>query len=249
MATSFGALCTDFYMNLELTMKLPLPTERETVVHMFDGIRARFADMVKFRPYDGEISLESPRDDGEYRWASIQNKSLRSGHVNPKTMDSGYELHELLLQIAPFHLTISPLDIAQVELLYGFDLDCKGNHHEVVYEALYGDSPLAGLVEAVEGKASSIEPQFGMMVDVEGHPMEVTFDVKCRTTKGQIVSDHYRPEPISVFMSIKRRGPVDKPEDLLEILKVLRGKATQLSEDHLIPDLLMPIKSAIPSSA
>ena len=249
MATSFGALCTDFYINQQLTMKMSLPKERETVIHMYDRVRASCPDMIKFRPYDGELTLESKRNEGQYRWLAMQKNTLRSGHVNPDSMDQGYELHQLILEIAPYHLTISPLDVAQVELLFGFDLECNGNHHAVVYDALYANSSLSQLMENAEGVPCIIEPQFGLMIEAEGVPLQATFDVKCRTTKSQIMAEKYSAEPISVFFSIKRRGPVTQPKDLLEILDLLRRKGEQMVTDHLIPELLNPIKSAIPSSA
>jgi arylsulfatase A-like enzyme len=40
MATSFGALCDDFYINQAIAVKMDLPTERDTLLHMFDRVRA-----------------------------------------------------------------------------------------------------------------------------------------------------------------------------------------------------------------
>ena len=36
MATSFGALCTDFYINQKVGLKMDLPADRETILHLFD---------------------------------------------------------------------------------------------------------------------------------------------------------------------------------------------------------------------
>jgi hypothetical protein len=57
MATSFGALCTDFYVNQKLALKMDLPGERETVLHFFDRVKKSIPAMNRFRRYDGELAL------------------------------------------------------------------------------------------------------------------------------------------------------------------------------------------------
>ena len=60
MVNSIGALCTDFYVNQKLGLKMDLPTARETVLDMFDRVRKSVPSMDRFRRYEGELSLESP---------------------------------------------------------------------------------------------------------------------------------------------------------------------------------------------
>ena len=108
MATSFGALCTDFYINQKLSLKMDLPGDRETVLHLFDGVRKAMPGMDRFRRYDGELALESARRDAEYRWLALRRTSVRTGHVNPQTMAEAYRFHRLILEVVPYHLTISP---------------------------------------------------------------------------------------------------------------------------------------------
>ncbi len=74
-------------------------------------------------------------------WA-LRQTTIRTGHVNPGNMTDAYQLHRLILELAPYHLTISPLDIDFVELLFGFDLECKSNHDTIVFDALFSHSPL-----------------------------------------------------------------------------------------------------------
>jgi hypothetical protein len=42
--------------------------------------------------------------------------------------------------VAPYFLSISPLDVDHLELVYAFDFDCSGNRDEVVMDALLGGS-------------------------------------------------------------------------------------------------------------
>ena len=39
LSEQIGALCTDFYINQKMSLKLDLPTARETVRDMFDRVR------------------------------------------------------------------------------------------------------------------------------------------------------------------------------------------------------------------
>ena len=97
MTTSYGALCTDFYINQKLALKMDVPKERETVLHLCDRIQKSIPSMDRFHRYDGELSLESKRDE-EYRWMAIRRTSIRTGHVNPQSMEEGFGLHRLMLE-------------------------------------------------------------------------------------------------------------------------------------------------------
>ena len=82
MATSFGALCSDFYVNSKLAMKMDLPDERETVLHLFDRVRRSYPSMDRFRRYDNEFLLESSRRETEYHYLSLRRSSIRAGQSN-----------------------------------------------------------------------------------------------------------------------------------------------------------------------
>ena len=160
MTTSFGALCTDFYVNQKLALKMDLPSDRETILHMFDQVRKAVPAMRSFRRYDGELALESSRKESEYQWLALRRTSIRTGHVNPTDLQSAYAMHKLILELAPYHLTISPLDVDYLELLLGFDLECKSNHDQVVFDALYNQSPVYKLSSVRGGVMTDCQPIF-----------------------------------------------------------------------------------------
>ena len=60
MSNPFSAFCDDFYVNVRLVSQLPLPAERETVLHLFERVQKSFPDLTRFRRADsGEFNLES----------------------------------------------------------------------------------------------------------------------------------------------------------------------------------------------
>ncbi len=247
MATSFGALCTDFYVNQKIAVKMDLPHDRETVLHFYDRVRQDQPSMSKFRRFTDELALESSRREGAYRWLALRRASIRTGHVNPDTLEEAYALHRLVLRLAPYHLSLSPLDIEYQELLFGFDLEAKANQHEIIYDALFARSPLASLLEYGNARPIDLQPVFGISLD-NRLDLQAFFEVKATTSHGQIRANRYRTEPVSIFLTLRKIGPIEKPEDLLEGFELLRKHAERLANDHVVPDLLTPISRAITSA-
>ncbi len=248
MATSFGALCNDFYINQKLALKMDLPSGRETVLHLFDGVRRVVPSMNKFRRYEGELSLESSRREAEYRWLSLRQNSVRSGHVNPESMTSAFDFHKLVVEVSPYHLTISPLDVDYIELVFGFDLECKANHDEVVYEALMADSPLGDLLHVDGVKMLDVQPVFGLSLSKSGDT-QAYFEVKTRTKNRRGNAKQYRGEPISLFLTLRKYGPVDQLDDLQKVCSELAELAEELASEKLVPSLLTPIARQIQASS
>jgi hypothetical protein len=248
MATSFGALCSDFYVNQKLALKMDLPADRETVLHLFERVRKAVPRMDKFRRYEGELALESSRQEGEYQWVALRRTSVRTGHVNPASMEDAYKLHRLMLELAPYNLTISPLDVAYVELLLGFDLECKANHDEVVYDALFTQSPLEELLRVPNAKVNEVQPLFGLSLG-ENDEIEASFEVRTRTKmRRRRPTRRSRNEPISIFLTLRHYGPIDQVSQLHEMFNELTGHAETLATERLVPGLLNPIARQITSS-
>lgn len=251
MATSFGALCTDFYINQKLMLKMDLPTERETLLHFFDQVRKTYPGMTRFRRYDGELSLESSKREVEYTWLTLRQGSIRTGHVNPQSMEDAYRFHKQILEVTPYYLTISPLDIDYLELMFGFDIECKGNHDEVVHEALFADSPLGELlkpVDAPDAKIIDAQPVFGMSLSDDGQ-LQAYFEVKTRRRSRRGSGRRYSQEPISLFVTLRRYGPIDKLDDLKDLSTLLAQHCETFAIDRLIPNLLNPIVQHITPSS
>ena len=244
MATSFGALCTDFYVNQTLTLRMDLPAERETVLHFFERVRADQPSLSRFRPYPDELSLESNRRAFSYRWLALRRRSIRSGHANPDTLDEAYALHRLLLRMSPYHLSISPLDVAYQELTFGFELEAKANHNQIVLDALFAESPMAGLLDQPGAQPLSVQPAMRIALN-DRCSLRATFEVKTATTPAQVRRGRYRTEPITILLHVRQLGPINKPDDLLDRFETLREHAEQLAADRLVPDLLTPISRSL----
>lgn len=247
MATSFGALCTDFYVNQKIAVKMDLPGDRETLLHLFDRIRADQPSMARFKRYTDELALESSRREGSYRWIALRQSSIRAGHVNPDSLQEAYDLHRLILKITPYHLSLSPLDIDYQEVLFGFDLEAKANQSEIIFEALFSRSPLASMLEYPDARPIDLQPVFGISLN-RRCDLQAFFEVKTTTTHGQVRSGRFRSEPISVLLTIRKHGPIGHIDDMLKNFEMMAQHAERLAEERVVPDLLTPISRAITSS-
>jgi hypothetical protein len=239
MTASYGALCTDHYVNLKLGLKLELSQGRDTVLSLFERVRRQYPGMTEFRKYKDELALESPARDTPHRWVAVRSNSVRAGVVNPDVSCDAYRLHETLLEVSPYYLSISPLDVDFVEVLYGFDLAAGGNHDEIVAETLLGGSPLAQLFEPEEGRPIDCQPMVGVSLE-DG--TEAFFEVRTRPTENR---RERGDEPISVYLTLRRHGPIDELQQLGHHFKVLTAHGEELVETRVLPMLVNPLREAI----
>jgi hypothetical protein len=247
MAVPFAAFCDDFYVNMRLGSQLNLPHSRETVLHFFERVQKAYPGMTRFRKTEGgEFSIEEDRGGNSYRWLSLETKRLASGHVNPASIEEALKVLKLNLEMAPYHLGISPVEIDYLDLLFGFDLAFSGNHDEIVAESLLGDSPLACLNDEPGARPVDFQPSVTVALSDDCR-LQARIDVVTRTNSYQVRTGDYSDDVISVYL-ILRRYWGDRPKETLdEMVGQLAEKAESLCESYIVPRLLRPISAAIAS--
>ncbi len=243
MSESYRALASDFYINQKLSLKLDLPRERQVILDLFDRVRRQFPSMNQFRRYRDELALEAEANAAQHRWIAIRTNNIRSGAVNPSDLEEAYTVHRHILDVAPFFLSISPLDVDYLELLYGFDLLTDRNHDEIVYEALVASSPLASLLDIPGSQVVDCQPLYGVVLR-EAQDIEVNFEVKTRAAS----REGRRDEPISIYLTMRKYGPINEIKQLPEVLASLIQHGEELVDTRVVPNLVVPIRDAIGSS-
>ncbi len=247
MSHPFVANCDDFYVNMRLASQLQLAHSREVVLHFFEQIQKAFPGMSRFRKQDnGEMMLEEDRSENCYRWASLESKRIHSGHVNPSSIDDAMKLHSTLLKMAPHHLGMSSIEIDYLDVLFGFDMEYKGNHDEIIAEGLLADSPLTCLLEENGSKAIDFQPSVTVSLS-EDLRLQGRIDIITRTNSYQVRTGEYGDDVISVHF-VLRRFWGDRPKQPLEdIAAELAVKAEQFCLTYVAPRVLRPIHEAIAS--
>lgn len=245
MTESFRALCTDFYVNQRLNLKLDLPRKREPILDTFERVRREYASMTQFKRYRDELALESDRSDPQPKWLAVRTNDIRSGSVNPDEVASAYAFHAHILEIAPFFLSISPLDIDFVEVLFGFDLAYSGAHDACIYDALFQGSPLANLADGDAATPIDCQPFLGLRLNEPGG-IEVEFEVKTRTSRRARDADSaLGADPISVYLTLRQSGPVRDVQSLASAFGRLARRGEAIIESRVVPSLIVPIRQAI----
>jgi hypothetical protein len=243
MPDSFRALCADFYVNQKLQVKMELPKTRETVLDFYERIRKAHPQMIGFRKYRDELALESNPAEMPHRWLAIKGTMIRTGCVNAESFTDAYGLHQLVLDAAPSYLSISPLDVDHLELLYGFDMMAHGNHDQIVYEALLAGSPLAGMMDIPHATISDFQPTLGVTLG-RSKEFEVYVEVKTRPVIMR-PRDPEAGEPISVYLTMRKLGPISDMKELTTAFTRLSKMGEDLIQHRIVPNLLVPINEAI----
>jgi hypothetical protein len=247
MTTSFGALCTDFYVNCQLGVKLELPDSRETMLDLFTRLGRDEPTMKRLKRYPDELAIESPERGRRRLWVGVQRRLIRSGVVNPCSSEDALSLHRLTLRTAPFYLGVTPIDIDHLELTYGFDLVARANHNAIVCEALLGDSPLSRLIDHGSMKPIEFQPMLGMAL-TDRCDVQAYVEVKTRTTVRQTRTGKHPEEPISVFVTVRRSGDFDDVESLAAQMEELAAHADELTRGRVVPNVLTPLRESIASN-
>ncbi len=244
---SYKALCSDMYVNLKLAFHNELDTSRQVTLEFFDRLRKEFPGLQTFRQVQGELAVESAPGINPQHWVAVRGNCVRAGAVNPESFEQAYQLHAAVLELAPYYLGISPLDIDYYETLFGFDIEASGDHDRIVFESLLRGSPLAGLVDDMGAAPIDAQPILGVSLRGPGVPRrsEAYFEIKTRPTT---VSE--RPtegEPISVYLTVRRHGPMDDVTTPKLEFADLGNCGERLIEHSVIPRLIQPIRAFIAS--
>jgi hypothetical protein len=240
--STFTAFCSDFYVNQKLGLKLDLPERRETVLDLFDRVRRAFPRLSTFQRYEGEVALESDSAEREWQWVALRQTTIRSGHVNPATLADSYNFHKALLEVAPYFLSISPLDIDMLEVVFGFDFETEHDRDSVVFDALLANTPLAHLVDGDFERVIEAQPALGISLGDRGD-LQAAFEV--RTRPRVPVAGERGGDPISVFLTVRKFGPLASLDDLKGAFGAVVGHAEHLAETRVIPHLVVPIHEAL----
>ena len=251
MSTGFGAVCDDFYVSSRLFLKLDMPYERETILHFFDRLRKEFPKLRKLRRRDsGALLLEEEADDeGSRRWVRLDHGGMRFGFFNPPDMESVQRFGRLVVSQAPYHLTFSEIDYDHLELVYGFDLEYRGNHDQLVAETLIGEQPAASFLLGDRSQhIIDAQPYIGIALS-PSCDLQAYVEVKSRTTTYEIRSDSFEPTPISVYLTIRKYWSVDEPASLEDGLVLLHEHADDLANEIVVPNFVNPLAAAIASNS
>jgi hypothetical protein len=241
----YSSLCDDFYINMNLGTEMELPTNRETILHFFERVQKTYPAMRNFYCRDrGDFVLEEDKDQGTYRWCTIEPRRLCSGHVNPEAIEEAMDQHRLVLELAPYTLSVSPLDCEALDLLFGFDFTYRGNHNQLVAEALGVGPAMERLLEVPGATVINQEPSLTIALDEECR-LQCRLSVETRSSAYQIRTGEFPEEQLSVYVTARQYGSLSPDRSFAETVDRLAQVCQETLDAHVIEHVLRPLARAI----
>ena len=243
--TGYATVSDDFYVNVNLNTEMDLPQNRETVLYFFEQIQKLYPAMRNFYSRErGEFVLEEDKEGGQYRWTSVEARRVCSGQVNPESVASALQQHRYVLESVPFSLSISPLDCESLNVMFGFDFTYRGNHNQLVAEAL-------GLIPAFEKLANRDgatlicnEPviQFSLVQDCR---VQCRLAIEPRTSAYHVRAGEFPEEQLSVYITARRYGSLDADESYVSAMDRLASLCQEVVDEYVVEHVLQPLQQAI----
>jgi len=241
----YSSLSDDFYVNMNLSTEMELPSGRESILQFFERLQKKYPTMRNFYCREkGDFILEEDKEQGHYRWSTVETRRLCSGQVNPATVEEALEQHKLVLELAPYMLSLSPIDCEAMDLLFGFDFTYRGNHNQLVAEALGVSPALEKLLEAPRSTIVNYEPNITLAVD-ESCKMQCRLNIETRTNAFQIRTGEFPEEQLSVYVTARRYGGLPPDTTFLEMLDRLSALCHEMIDDYVADNVLRPLARAI----
>ncbi len=243
--TSYGTLCDDFYSNMTLQTEMDLPTGREAVLHFFEQLQRRFPKLSHFYQRErGEFILEEEKQEGSYRWVAAELRRVSSGYVNPGSVQEALEQHCQVLELAPYMLSVSRLDCEAISLMYGFDFTYRGNHNQLLCDALGLPVAFESITQRPGSQVMCYEPVIQISLD-DTFSTHARINFEPRNGSLQTKSPEFSEELLSVYVTIRRFDSLTPEETFIGELQRLEKLMQELMETHVVENILKPLQSCI----
>lgn len=242
---AFSSLADDFYINMVLNTEMALPTGRETVLNFFERVQKSYPTMRRFYTREnGDFVLEEDKEQGHQRWISLEPRRICSGYFCPPDPKLAMEQHHLVLDLAPYMLSVSPLDCEALDFMIGFDFTYRGNHDALVAEALGTGSALEAMMDLPGAQVLNFEPSMRISLD-ESCRRQARLLVETRTSPYQVRRGEYNEDQISVYFTVRQYGSLEVGGSFKKTLADLHTDAERLVQCYVIDQVLRPLANAI----
>ena len=246
MGTPHGAICDDFFFSSRLTLKMDLDASRETVLQFFERIRKDVPTLGHLRRRGASAFALEESDDAEARRNVRLSKSgIRLSYANPPSLAAARQFGALILENAPFFLTLSDLDYDYLEVVHCFDLQYSGNHDELVAETFLADHPLAAILLGSRTRhVIDCQPFFGIALN-DSCDTQAYIEFKGRSSTYEIRTGRYESQPLSVLLTMRKYWGDNASSAPAEVFAELCDHADELSAEQIIPLVVNPLAQAI----
>ena len=243
---SFATLGDEFFVTTRLRFKLDLTPSRESLLHFFEQVGRQHPELTRLRRCeDGGVVLDEQAPDGdERRFVRLDAEMLKLGVRRARGPEKLAVFAETVLNLAPCHLSLSGLDFDHMEMLFGFDLEFRGNQDELVANTLFEANPLVAAMTAEGPGVIDFQPTVGVTLS-DDCETQAYLEVKSRTSAYEIRCGEYDAAALSVFLTLRRYWGFCPPTNLLQLHAHLLDTGVGIIERQVVPNVVRPLAAAI----
>lgn len=241
----YSSHCDEFYLNMDLCTEMDLPQNRETILHFFEQIQKRYPAMSNFYSRSrGEFCLEEEKDVGRGRWVSLEPRRLCSGLSKPESVEDATEQHCSVLELVPYELSVSHLDCESLNVTMGFDFTYRGNHDELMAEAIGLINPFEKLGQLAGNSVLNYEPLIQFAFD-DDCKTQCRLAFETRTTAYQVRSGEFSEEVLSVYLTVRHFDSLKNGHDFPAELRRIAKLCEKVADEFLVESVLQPLQQTI----
>ena len=246
MSNSYSSFCDDFYFDMYVNTELELPTQRDTILAFYERIQKQYPSMGNFyRRQEDNYYLEEDRTSGTYCWVGLELDRIGSGIVNPTNLELPCQQNKFVLELMPYMLSVSHLDIDSLDVTFAMDFEYSGNHDEVIAEALLGQSSFTNLLDSTHVQTIGFSPVMVLALTPDYYT-QMRISVKSKTSIYE--PGEKRPttdESISLSFTIRQYPTPNQKFDPLKSFEIQYHMARDLMDEKIIPQFAQPLKNII----
>lgn len=243
---SYNLFCDDFYLDMVINTELDLPTQRDTILSFFERIQKQFPSMGCFyRSAKNEYCLEEDTNLRSYRWVTLQGDRIGSGVVNPSSFEDSYAQGRLIIELIPYMLSVSHLDIDSLDVTFAMDFDYRGNHDDVIAEAFFASTPFACLLDLPNAGAVGFSPS--VIVSLSKDCLtQARISVESKTSFCHHRKERQKSEQaITLSFTVRQYPSSNAKFDALKSFENQGRIAEQLMAERIVPNLVQPLTDTI----
>ena len=246
MPTNYSSICDDFYLDMYINTKLSLSVQRDTILAFFERIQKQFPSMGHFYVGEaGEYCLEEERIGGSYRWIALETDRICSGVVNPLSLENICGQNRLLLELVPYMLSVSCLDIDSLDVTFDMDFDYAGNHDEVIAEALFDSTAFSCLLDLPQARAIGFSPAVVVAVSDDCRT-QARISVESKTSVYEPRAKRQTSdEAVTLSFTIRRYPSISEKFDALKSFEDQYRLGRELMNEKIIPNFVRPLIDVI----
>jgi hypothetical protein len=243
---SYRSLCDDLYIETYINTELDLPTSRDTILAFFERIRKQYPTMsCMYQRGKKDYCLEEDRTQCQYRWVALETDRIGTGIVNPPDFESAFEQNRLVLELAPYMLSVSDLDIESLDITLAMDFDCSGNHDEVITEALLSQSAFSSMLDINGSRAIGCSPAFVISLSSDDLT-QGRISIESKTSiYGPKRREQLIDEAISLSFTVRQYPPLNQPFDPLKSFENQYQLAREIMAEKIVPNFVLPLNETI----